>query len=93
MMFGAPCFFLFSSKRLQSYRKPRWNHKTCSQALFLSFMMQLEQIVRQTEKHPFHFDLDSAPEHESPKSHIFFRHGKYTLGLNASIDTDQLSFV
>ena len=53
--------------------------------------MQFENIVRQTQQVPFHFNLDSASEKEATKTHIFLNHGKYTFGLDAAVDTNQFT--
>ena len=55
-------------------------------------MMQFENIVRQAQQGPFHFNLDSAAEKEPTKAHIFLNHGKYTFGLDAAVDTNQFPF-
>ena len=43
--------------RLQSSRKSLGNHKPCSQAPGLDFMVQLQNVVRQTQQHPLDFNL------------------------------------
>ena len=79
--------------RLQSRGKPLWNHKSGSQAVCLKLMMQLENIVSQTEKRPFHFHLHRASEQKTAEVHILFYHGKDALCLNTAIDAQELSLL
>ena len=78
---------------LQPRRKTRGNHETRSQAVILNFMMKFEDVVCQAKQSPFHFNLDRAAQKKSAEAHVLFGHGKNTLGLDAAIHSDQLSFV
>ena len=55
-------------------------------------MMQLEQVVGQTQKRPLDLDLDRAAEQESAKVHVFLCHGEDALGLDTAVHADQLPF-
>ena len=54
-------------------------------------MMQLENVVGQTQQRPFYFYFNGAAEKEPSKPHVFLDHGEHTLGLDAAVDADQLS--
>ena len=56
-------------------------------------MMQLENVVGQTQQRPFHFNLNGTAEQEATKAHVFLDHGEDALGLDAAVDADQLASV
>ena len=55
--------------------------------------MQLENVVSQTQKRPFHFHLYCAPEQKATEAHVLFYHGKDALCLNTAIDAQELSLL
>ena len=81
---------LWISFLLQAAREMLWFYQPRSQPAGSCFMVQLQEIISQTQKRPLHLDLDHAPEQEAAEVHILLHHGKDALRLDASVDTQQL---
>ena len=62
------------------------NYEVGSQTASFRFMMQLEDIVSETEEKPFHGHIVFPLGEETSELHILLGHGKGTLGLNGTVD-------
>ena len=67
-----------------------WFYQPRSQPAGSRFMVQLQQVICQTQKRPLHLDLDHPAQQEAAEAHVLLHHGKDALCLNASVDTQQL---
>ena len=54
-------------------------------------MVQLEDVIGQTQKHPLYLNLDRTAEQKSSEAHVLFGHGKNALGLDAAVYADELT--
>ena len=53
--------------------------------------MQLEYVAGKAQQHPFYGNFYRSTQQKPSEVHILLRHGKYTLCLDAAIDTQQLA--
>ena len=89
-LFGIRVFGCFW---LQALRIILRNYKPRSQAAFLEFVVQFENVIGKAQKRPFHSDFYMSAKQEAPKVHVLLHHGKDAFGLDAPIDAKKLSLL
>ena len=91
----APFLFVYGlhdlTEKLQTPGKIIWYRKACSQAASLDFMVKFQNVICHGQDGPFGIHLDISPEEETSEVHIFFRHGKSSLRLDATIKPKKFS--
>ena len=89
-LFGIRVFGCFWLQALRIFLR---NHKPRSQAAFLEFIVQLENVIGKAQERPFDFDLDLPAKQEASEVHVLLHHRKDAFGLDAPIDAKKFALL
>ena len=64
-----------------------------TQTAGFGFMVKFQDIKGKAKEEPFHGDITFTPGKKSAEVHIFFGHGKGTLGLDGAVDAEQTALL